>query len=994
LRSRTTKALRRCAAFLFFAGFAWCRCSGAEKEIEYFARTWTTADGLAHNVVPHILQDRTGYIWLATVGGLSRFDGKDFKEFVLPENLRQRGYSVRGLAEDSEGVLLLLPNGNVVRLANGGFTIHPITSSLVGQSPTELFAEPNGTLWVGAEDGTLLRWKTGAIATFQIDHPVTPFSFAIDGQGRTWIASGSFLAYAENEKLIPVPLAAGKKLAIASARSGRILVLADRRLLEVDEAHATTLIESLALPKNSLVRQILEDHHGALWISTRREGLFRFSQGEVTSVGAASDFTLTVAEDREGDIWVGTEGSGVSMLREKAFSLFDAKAETLKMTNAIAADSEENVWLANRRVGVMRYHAGQVQVIPETAKLRVNTLAPDRRGGMWIGALGGLYHLSSGAAPVVEQLPLSFTDIRTLLCTRNGDLWFSNNSGGLGRLRGGESRMFSAADNYFPERIASLAEDNSGAVWLGTEAGNLWRFADEKFARIAFPPGISLAPIHTLLFDRLDVLWIGTADGLLLRQGKTFRRFTEADGLRDSLIFQMLEDEAGQFWFGSRQGLFSVRRAQLLEVAQGSRRKVFSTNLGPDQGLPNISLRVGGQPLAVKDSRGVLWFTTMQGPIALDPSKVATQSSPPKAFVQSALIDGEEGDLRSLQIPAGRHRLEFRFAALSYAAGEKIRLRYQLEGVDPGWVEAGRERAASYSSLPPGKYRLRVAVEDETGSPSETETRFGFVVLPSWWQTWWVRGGIVVGLLAAAGGGFRRYLRWQVKRQLAAVEQAHALDKERARIARDLHDELGSSLTRIAFGLEELKRRVPAAEARPLFEQLSQRIRRHASDLRRVIWVESPKNDSLDRVVFFIGQFAQDYFRDGPVVCLVRPSREIPSDPIPPEVQHHLVAVAKEAFNNVLKHAQATQVTIEARFERSCFEMMIEDNGVGFVPLAEVDYDHNGLTNMRTRIAEIGGELVVHSQPGHGTTVLIHWLYRSRLPIDRSSRPPLAAPVI
>jgi signal transduction histidine kinase len=227
--------------------------------------------------------------------------------------------------------------------------------------------------------------------------------------------------------------------------------------------------------------------------------------------------------------------------------------------------------------------------------------------------------------------------------------------------------------------------------------------------------------------------------------------------------------------------------------------------------------------------------------------------------------------------------------------------------------------------------------------------------------------------------GIRRYSHWHLQHQFGRLKKAHALEKERARIARDLHDELGGSLTRIAFGVDQLRRRPADPEFHSLLEQLSQRVRRHASDLQRVVWVESSKNDSLDRVVLFIGRFAQDYFLDSAVTCLLRHSAGIPSDPIQPEVQHNLIATAKEAFNNVLKHAKATNVVIEARFSPPTFELMIKDNGVGFIAGAGASDDHNGLMNMYARIAEIGGILEIRSQPGEGTTILIRWTYGARL---------------
>jgi len=185
------------------------------------------------------------------------------------------------------------------------------------------------------------------------------------------------------------------------------------------------------------------------------------------------------------------------------------------------------------------------------------------------------------------------------------------------------------------------------------------------------------------------------------------------------------------------------------------------------------------------------------------------------------------------------------------------------------------------------------------------------------------------------------------------------VDYERARIARDLHDELGGSLTRIAFGADQLKRRLAGSELHPLLEQLDDRIRRHASDLRRVVWMESAKNGSLDRLASLIARFGEDYFRDSRVECIVRISDPIPSDVIQPDVQHNLMVIA-------------------AQFQQSVFSLTIKDNGIGFAPGADEDYDHNGLSNMRARIAEIHGKLEIRSQPGAGTEVSVLWPLDSR----------------
>lgn len=265
------------------------------------------------------------------------------------------------------------------------------------------------------------------------------------------------------------------------------------------------------------------------------------------------------------------------------------------------------------------------------------------------------------------------------------------------------------------------------------------------------------------------------------------------------------------------------------------------------------------------------------------------------------------------------------------------------------------------------------------------ERNFDFSVTPAWWETTWTRAGTVLLLIGGAGWAFGRYENWRLQRQIERLRREHAVEYERARIARDLHDELGGSLTRIAFGADQLRRRLAGSEFDPLLEQLGGRIRRHASDLQRVVWAESAKNDSLERLVSLIARFGQDYFHDSRLECIVRVADPMPADRIQPDVQHNLIAIAKEAFSNVLKHAQATEVVITAHYRQPVFTLAIKDNGIGFVPAAGEDYDHNGLSNMRARVAEIRGKLEIRSQPGAGTEVSVIWTAEFRPGSARAS---------
>ena len=725
-------------------------------------------------------------------------------------------------------------------------------------------------------------------------------------------------------------------------------------------------------------RQIFEDRNHGVWVATRRQGLFRFTGEELARVPLSSSLALAIADDNEGNLWVGTEGGGVSILRRRFCTVLNAANGLPPFIDAVCPDDQGGVWLAARKSGIHHFTDARCEPVPGTNGLTASSVATDPAGALWIGANTGLYRLAKQANGAPEEIDATVPGVRTLLCARDGSVWFATVRGVVGRVADAKTHLFSVEEGYANDRVTSMAEDPHGAVWLGSVAGSLRRFSDGHLTPIALPPDIPVLPIHALHFDAEGRLWIGTAEGLLLYTDGRFRRFTTADGLMDTLIVQINEDNSGHFWFGSSHGLFRASRDQLLEVAAGHLAKIETTKIGRDDGVPSLSLLVGAQPLAARDVRGRLWFTAIQGAVVVDPVKFSALLPSLRIVHQETRVDGRVLESKSgLKCPSGKHRIEFEFAVLSYTAMGKIKVQHQLEGIDPDWIDAGASRTASYSSLPPGKYTLRFKARASDDAAPGNEGVVQFAIVPAWWQTRAAEIGAMGLALGVAFGTFRRYSHWRLKLQLEKLQREHALEKERTRIARDLHDELGGSLTRIAFGVDQLKRNFSAPESHALLDQLSQRVRRHASDLQRVVWVVSPKNDTLSQVCSFINRFAQDYFRDSPAQCLVHSSSDIPADPISPEVQHHLIAVAKEAFNNILKHARATQVTVTTRFQAPVFTLSIADNGIGFAAGVETDADHNGLPNMQARAAEIGARLEIRSQPGAGTTLMLTWIRRA-----------------
>jgi signal transduction histidine kinase len=333
-----------------------------------------------------------------------------------------------------------------------------------------------------------------------------------------------------------------------------------------------------------------------------------------------------------------------------------------------------------------------------------------------------------------------------------------------------------------------------------------------------------------------------------------------------------------------------------------------------------------------------------------------------------------------LRIAPGRHRLELVYTAVSFDAPERVRFRYQLEALDRDWVDAGTRRSAFYNFVPPGSYRFRVSACNSDGVWAPATTSLALIVLPHFWQTWWFMGLAAAGLVAFVGGSARIVEKRKLQRRLERLEQERLLERERTRIAQDLHDEMGAKLCRISF-LSENARRIGnlPLELRQQITAISDDSRQVLQSLDEIVWAVNPQNDTLEHVASYLGQYAQDYFQETTIDCALEIPAQIPPHPLSAQCRHHLFLAVHEAFTNILKHSETTTAKLTITCSPATFEIIVSDGGKGFdanvanprttgdagVPLAS----GNGLRNMRERAGKFGGFCQIKSAPGQGTTI-------------------------
>ena len=355
--------------------------------------------------------------------------------------------------------------------------------------------------------------------------------------------------------------------------------------------------------------------------------------------------------------------------------------------------------------------------------------------------------------------------------------------------------------------------------------------------------------------------------------------------------------------------------------------------------------------------------------MVVDPDSIRETDPAPRVLVEDIVVDRESPIVAnrhdSLVIPAGKRDLEFNYAALSYRSPEKNHFKYKLEGLDFGWIDAGNRHAAYYNNIRPGNYVFRVAGCNSDGIWSEADGTLALVLLPHFWQTQWFSALIALATVSAVAG-VARYVTWRkVRGKLMVMEQQNAIERERSRIARDMHDDLGARLTEIVL-LSNLAQ--TTLENQKHVSKISVSANEVVRNLDAMVWAVDPGKDSLENLVFYLQEYVDVFLGITPIRCRLNIPDQLPNIPVASEVRHNIFMVVKEVLNNALKYSAATEISLAVRVDDDRLTIVIEDNGRGF-DMEGVSPSSNGLANMKKRMDGIAGIISINSKPGQGTRI-------------------------
>ena len=763
---------------------------------EYGHRSWSMRSGLPQDGVKCLLQSRDGYLWVGTEAGLARFDGFQFTTIEGSHLPALALNSIRSLFEDRDGGLWIGSNDSrVVYFKDGKFT-SMLPASMVSQATVvrRILQDHQGAIWIATDTG-LFRYQNGQITRFGDQEGLTSnrvAAIAEDSRQRLWIGTrGGGLFVRQNERFKPVDgpdsanninvlVAHGDTLWIGSQNGLRVYRDGKFSIYATKDGLATEPISALYM-----------DQERYLWVGTTYSGLRRLSPtGEVSSYrkadGLSSDQVSSVLGDDEGNLWIGDLYQGLNQLRDAPFMpLNEANGLSPGFFRSVIQDQDGDLWFGSENDGLNRLHRGKVTIYGVKDGLSSNSirgLFVDADNSLWVGTNGkGLNHLLRNGKVVVFTTKQGLPDdnVKAIVRSRDGTLLISTD-GGLGRYRGGKFNNLTVRDGLPAPSVWQTLEAQDGTLWIASNGG-VSHYQNGKLTNLTKSDGLSSNLIRSLYEDSDGVLWIGTRDGGLnrLKNGK-ITVYNREIGLAYDVIDSIVEDGNHKLWISSITGVFSVRKAELDAYAEGRIRSIESIAYDADDGMPSVGCSSMVQPSAWRARDGKIYFPTNGGIAVLDPQHLYSHIPDRHTRIEQVWVDRGQVELSGAEIavPPGQGELEFRYTAIALAAPDKVRFRYQLEGFDKDWVDAGARRVAYYTNIPPGRYRFRVVVQGGGALSADTAATVGLRLRPHFYQSAWFWTAVLCLMLTSAFGSYeaRRRRRQVQRRKLIALVDERTLE--------------------------------------------------------------------------------------------------------------------------------------------------------------------------------------------------------------------------
>jgi ligand-binding sensor domain-containing protein/signal transduction histidine kinase len=958
----------------------------------YDFKSYTVREGLLSNGVTCLCQDSFGYLWIGTTDGISVYDGRSFRNYTVIDGLSSSWINCIVEDRNQRGVMWIATlGGGVSSFDDGVFRNFKIGSNDWTERVNSISQDSDGTLFCATDQG-VYSLKNGVATAIP--------KLSTHAFGQIACAGDTLLLLDDKGGLFSYDLKDGVVIKLMdrwtdrSETSAFALGHGHQLWLALTDGTVEDFSHHKALPKatGSPASFLVDDGHENLWVGGD-DGLYEFNKrtfGEsrpihfTTANGLPDNRVYSGLRDTEGDLWLGIGAGGLCKLTDENTCAFKIAIPSLAIDNSQAAsDSDGHIWAIDRKgiIEIWRKRSGKVEGHLHSFK-ELGASNPEYSiritdgSILWVccadGTFRGYRIVPEQSGPSRLELSGKFSigrpfgpgEFLTFFVDREHRIFCSLNKFGIivldTKRKIGKDGIREIRDNLPDNSVRAIYEDSEGNFWFGGYLGGLAEFRrlfrkDSSIRLYTTNDGLPDNSIRAITQDSLGNLWIGTRFGglAIFRKGK-FEDHTEKEGLVSNGVWAIASGNNSGMLLATQLGLQSLKGdtdGHFIFRGLSRRTPVYSV------GISSADLR---------------WICTPKAITITDLSKKSFLKPAPVVRVTRFLVDGQ-----ALPFGAGanlaynRNTVTFDFVGISLRDEKNLSYDYRLLGVDKEWLKTPQAHAVTYVSLKPGDYTFEVRAIDPSGLESKKAATVAFAIVPPYWDRWWF---IVSAVLMVVGLIYSAF-RFRVNRLLE-------IGKVRSRIAMDLHDEIGSGLTRIAMladfasgltaeasvdgkhtaGTDEIIR-----NARASSQRIGSSARNLIDSMSDVIWSIDPKYDSLADFLFYFRNYANE-LAEAKGIALDIQAKDIDRIKIGAQVKRTLQLISKEALNNSVKYSRCKSVKYRLTVSNKNVSVAIEDDGCGFDPKS-VERGH-GLNNMEKHAREMGGDLVIDSSPGKGTRLV------------------------
>jgi len=959
---------------------------------QYSHTSWTALDGAVLGLVFAMAQTPDGYLWIAGSFGLFRFDGVRFEHWQPPDG-QSLPSGVYSLLVSRDGTLWI---GTFSGLSswNGTRFVYRHPQIGEGRFVTSLLEDRDGTVWAGVlgERGELCAIRAGEVRCAAPEGGFGEFvwSLAQDRSGVLWVgAENGVWRWSPGEPRrygIPGPRMGDLATTpdgsvLAGMQGGGLLQVAGDRLVPHrfrGVGHPGDRLADRDIKSNKLLR----DRDGGLWIGTTGSGLVHVKDGLADTFtradGLSGNISCSLFEDREGNIWFGSE-KGLDRFRKLPVTTLSARQGLPdEVTRSVVATRDGSVWVATKD-GLARWKRdGTLLVYRESDGLpdaHVQSQYQDADGRLWVSTARGLAYFADGRFVGVDGGPSNV--IHAIAGDAAGNLWLSGNQG-LARLSRGRF-VGNVPWTALGSKVAQGILADRDGLWLSFWDGGVAYFKDGRIqATYTAAQGLGARQVTHLRLDADGALWASTGAGGLSRiKDGRIASLTVASGLPCMTVHWSEQDDNGALWMYTVCGLLRVAQDDLAAWIADPRHRVTPQVWGASDGVPlTVTPPALYNPAVAKGPGGKFWFVGAGEVQLVDPYHMPSNPVPPPVHIEALIADRRPLHVADgLRLPALTRDITIEFTALTLADPKRTRFRYRLEGHDNEWQDVVDRRLATYTNLPPGNYRFRVRAANNSGVWNETGAQLEFSILPAVYQTTWFRVALALVLLGIAGAAFQIRLHMRMKRlqrQFDATLDGRVA--ERTRIARELHDTLLQSFQGLLLQLQAGINLLPdrPRESKQVFTRVIDQVADAITEGRDTVQALRASTTETNNLSGALRALVEELSRGSGHAVSAQVTVHGAPQVLHPIVRDETFRIAAEALRNAFRHADAKRIDVEVRYEPQQLRVCVRDDGKGIEPevLSRGEKQgHFGLSGMRERAEVAGGKLTVRSGPGAGAEV-------------------------